>query len=128
MTLFLQVAVWGALLAYLWRCRAYMYRRSRANWADLIAQLASPSMLEGDMECGIAGLSPLNHATPMNTPGRRAAWQRFKDARIAMEMADYAERNSVASMDRTTLASIRKDAMQTRISSLEVLAKSLFTA
>jgi hypothetical protein len=132
MALFIQVAVWGAMLAYLWQCRAYMHRRNRADWASLAAQLGYAST-SGNASLGIDVLAAANEEIQSKSLGRRGAWMRFNNARVVLEMADYAERNnapSPASIDLTLLISqltfVRRDAMQLRIAALVALVKCTF--
>jgi hypothetical protein len=128
MASFIQVAVWGAMLAYLWQCRAYMHRRNRADWASLAAQL-SPASASGNASLGIDVLAASNEAIQSKSLGRRGAWMHFSNARVVLEMVDYAERNNVpgpASIDPDLLASVRGDAMQLRIAALVVLVKCVF--
>jgi hypothetical protein len=131
MALFLQIAVWSAVLAYLWQCCYYMHWRNRATWPSLTSQLGSASVFGDNASLGIAGLSAMNQDDPVNSVGFRALWRSFKDARVVLEMTDYAERNAVAgtvSIDTIMLASVRRNAMQRRISSLEAMVKCIFPA
>jgi hypothetical protein len=127
MAVLVQVAVCGALLAYLWQCRAYMHRRNRATWESLVSQLhffsatddhlpstKAEALLEAAAENGQTSCDP------------RSLWMHFNHARVVLETADFAERNGVPGLnfiDPALLASVRRDAMQIRISALAGLAK-----
>jgi hypothetical protein len=50
----------------------------------------------------------------------------YENARVMLEMADYAARNS-DSVDRELLATLRSDAMQIRVCVLTALAKYAFS-
>ena len=106
MFLILQIAVLTSLLTYLWQCRTNLRRRNLETWQSLSLQLEQ---------------YPSDSSTP---------WARFQNARILLEMVDYAEihadRNSDL-LDRVTIAAIRKDAMALRLSLLETIAKSAVT-
>lgn len=102
MPLLFQFGVVLAMLLYLGQRRLSLYRRSRASWQSLNSQLQQ---------------WPPDLATP---------WVRFQRARVLMEMADYAEINgSLGSEwhDLGLVASIRKEAMQTRISALAAMLR-----
>ena len=95
-----QVAVCIALLGYFWQRQAYLLRRNRQTWESLTIQLQR---------------YPVESTNP---------WTRLQSARVAMEMADYAERNGdpdSAMPDRTQLATLRRDAMELRIASLKAV-------
>jgi hypothetical protein len=92
-----QIAICIALLGYFWQRQAYLRRRNRQTWESLTAQLQR---------------YPAESKNP---------WIRLQSARLAMEMADYAERNGdsdSAMLDRTQLISLRRNAMETRVASL----------
>ena len=128
MTLFIQVAVWSALTAYLWQCRAYMHRRNRADWAGLAAQPV-PASTSGNASLRIDGFATANEEIQSKSLSRRGAWMHFNNARVVLEMADYAERNNApgpVSMDPVVLASARRNAMQIRIDALVALVKCTF--
>jgi hypothetical protein len=107
----IQIAVLIAILGYLVQCCAYMHRRSLQDWEHLHGDFAA---------------EPMSNA--LNRPAQNFpdAWMRFRSARVALEMTDYAERNCSSgsiSIERVQLASLRRDAMQVRIASLVDMAK-----
>lgn len=100
MFLILQIALLTAMLAYLGQRQAYLRRRNRQTWNSLWAQ---------------AQRFPSDSANP---------WTRLRSARVAMEMADYAERNSGSNsqaLERKELESLRRDAMAMRLASLRAI-------
>lgn len=125
--MFLQmIAIWSALLAYLWHCRAYMRRRNRMNWTDLADQLALISTIDHDALPGSARLA--KNGEESGLLDWREAWRHFNEARLILEMSDYAERNGTygtALMDPVLLASLRSSAMQLRVAMIVVLVKCL---
>ena len=130
MSLFIQVAVWGAMLAYLWQRLAYMRRRNHATWESLASQLHFASAVGNDIpSIKAAALTAAMEEIGKKSRNPRILWMHFNDARVMLEMADYAERNSIsgpASIDDALLASMRRDAMQIRISALIGLGKCVF--
>ena len=127
MTLLVQVVVCGALLAYLLHCRAYMHRRNRATWESLADQLHSFSAA-GDPIPSTSAEALLESAEESRQTSRdsRSLWMLFNRARVVLEMADFAERNSTPGpdfIDPVLLARVRRNAMQIRISALAGLAR-----
>jgi len=99
---FLQVLVVGSILAYLLRCRIYFHQRGQQSWESITGQIRSDNTL----------------------------WAQFQNARVLMEMADYAERHDSGAgiVDAEQLTSLRKNAMQIRISALAIMARTLMPA
>ncbi len=127
MALLVQVAVCGAILAYLGQWRAYMNRRNRATWESLVSQLRLSSAADGHLPSTRAEVL-LESATESGLTSRdpRSLWMHFNHARVVLEMADFAERNCTLGpnfIDPVLLASVRRDAMQIRIAALAGLTK-----
>jgi hypothetical protein len=104
MFLLLQLGVMLAMLMYLWQCKASLHRRNRESWQSLMAQLEQ---------------WPPDLATP---------WIRFQRARVLLEIADYAELHGSqlsGSLDPVNIESIRKNALEDRISALTAMLKSV---
>lgn len=95
---FLQVLVVGSILAYLLPCRFYFHQRTQQSWESIIGQIRSDN----------------------------TQWGLFQNARVLMEIADYVERHGSGAglVEAEQLASLRKDAMQIRISTLVTLARN----
>ena len=127
MALLVQVVVCGALLAYLVQCRAYMHRRNRATWESLAGQLHSFSAAGGPIPSTSAeALLEAAEESRQTSHDPHNLWMLFNRARVMLEMADFAERNDAPGpnlIDPILLASVRRDAMQIRISALAGLAK-----
>lgn len=83
----LQVTVVGSMLAYLLQCGFYYHQRNRQSWETIQGKIRSTS----------------------------GSWALFHNARVLMEMADYAERTGYPAEQ---LSSLRKNAMQLRLSAL----------
>jgi len=127
MALLVQVAVCGVLLAYLWQCRAYLHRRNHTTWESLASQLHFSSAADGHQSSTRAE-ALLEAAAEDGQTSRdpHSLWMHFNHARVVLEMADFAERNSTPGptfIDPVLLAAVRRDAMQIRISALAGLAK-----
>jgi hypothetical protein len=104
----LQIGVTFAMLAYLWQCQANLRQRNRKSWQSLLTELE---------QC------PIEIVTP------RARLQR---TRIILEIANYAELHGgevSGHPDRADIATIRRGAMEDRISALiEILRSALFNS
>jgi len=125
---FLEFAAIIGLAVYLYHCKAYLSRRNAKPWDSIVAQL------QPDFSASLRNAQFLRkegrHATPQEM------WQRvrgayglcamYRNARVMMEMADYAARNS-DSVDRKLLAALRRDAMQIRIRVAMALGQYAFT-
>jgi hypothetical protein len=95
-----QVAVCVVLMGYLWQRQAYLHRRNRQTWEFLTAELQQ---------------YPADARNP---------WTRLQSARVAMEMADYAERNGDPDSLTSGLADLRRDAMESRVASFKAMLGS----
>jgi hypothetical protein len=129
MSLFIQVAVWGAMLAYLWQRLAYMHRRNHATWESLASQLHFFSAADGHLPSTRAEVLLEAAENGQTSRDPHSLWMHFNHARVVLEMADFADRNSAPGpnfVDPILLASVRLDAMQIRLSALVGLAKCAF--
>src|SRR5579862_4878928 len=111
----LQVAAIAAVAVYLGRWRASVRRRSTQSWESLLLRLR-PDWSARELSDQFLWKEGLN-ATPEDTwakmQGPRGLWVMYQNARVMLEMADYAVRNS-DSVDLLLLATLRSDAMQIR--------------
>ncbi len=124
----LQIACLAVVGFSLYRWKAGVLRRNTQSWESLVAQLR--------LDSGVGVLSEQNslredaHASPeeqwKRINGAHGLWAMHQNARVMLEMADYAARNS-DSVDRELLASLRSDAMQIRVSVAMVLVKYAFS-
>lgn len=118
MTLLLQLALVCVLLAYLGQCRSQMRRRHLQSWESLVARIPS-----GVADSSIQELAQTEQLQQGPRTSRRM-WALFLRAGVVLELADYGERNSaLAILDPAILASLRKDAMQIRVSALIGIAR-----
>ena len=133
MSLPFQIMLVGILLAYLWQCRRSMRQRNRQSPESLVARLRNhPNAFTPEDRSTIAGrLAEITKELHLHPRDAKALWAFFRCAGIVLELIDCAERNSSseqglheqASIDPPLLASIRKDAMQIRVSALASLVK-----
>jgi hypothetical protein len=107
-----QAAVVLALTGYLlWICQ-YMHWRNQRGWDELTAQIR-----------------PVEEAGPVK--GLNGLWAWFQNARVLMEMVDFAERNGplvLAPADSRSIHELRRNAMQTRLDAVRSLPRCVFSA
>jgi len=124
----LQILAIAAIAVCLNRFRESVRLRNAQSWESLVARLrldgstrrlADQSVWNGDM-----------NVTPEEkwrlVRGAQGLWTIYENARVMLEMADYAARNS-DTVDRDLLANLRSDAMQIRVCVLSALAKYAFS-
>lgn len=124
----LQVAAIAILAVCLQRFRAGMRRRNAQSWDSIVARLR--------LDCGMSRLGDQSvwngdlKLTPAEKwqliRGAHGLWTIYENARVMLEMADYATRNC-DSVDLELLATLRSDAMQIRVCVLTALAKYAFS-
>jgi hypothetical protein len=124
----LQVVVLSAVLANLWQCRVYMHRRNSSEWGQIAGLIGSVSNMSSLDDWSLwANLMAAEMDRLRRDPrDLRASWTHFRNARIVLEMADYAERNSTPEsplVNPMLLVSLRRDAMNIRIYTLIAFAK-----
>ena len=124
----LQVAVIAAVVGFFLRWRAGVRRRNTQSWDSLIARLR-PEWSARDLSEQFLWKDQLN-ATPEDAwqrmEGPKGLWVMFQNARVMMEMADFAARNS-NDIDKVLLETLRSDAMQIRVCVLMGLAQYAFS-
>ena len=120
----IQIAAIAGAASCLYGFRAAMRRRNAQSWDSLVARLRLDLSIGrlGDQSVwsGELNLTPEEKWTLIR--GARGLWTMYENARVMLEMADYAARNS-DSVDRELLAALRGDAMQIRVCVLAALAK-----
>lgn len=126
--LLLQLAVVALVAAYFIRWRRKNRRRTLQTWDSLLAQLR-PDWSAREMSSNFLWKEGID-ATPDD------AWQRmegphgllvmYQNARVLLEMADYASRNS-SGVDPLVVATLRSDAMQIRLCVLMALCQYAFS-
>ena len=123
----LQVAAIAVTAICLYGWRARIRRRNAQSWDSLVSRLrldCSTSRL-GDQSIWHGNLDVTPEEKWQLVRGARGLWTMYENARVMLEMADYATRNS-DSVDQQMLAALRSDAMQIRVCVLSALAKYAF--
>jgi len=124
----LQIAIVSAVLVILVRWRGSMRRRNLQSWDGLLGQLRSDwSARElSDHFLWKQGLAATTDDIWERLDGPRGLWAMFQNARVLLEMADYANRNTAPGetpIDPMVLEALRSDAMQIRLCVLMALAQ-----
>ena len=124
----LQIAAIAVAAICLYGFRAGMRRRNAQSWDSLVARLRLDSSTRrlGDQSIWNGNLNVTPEEQWQLICGARGLWTMYENARVMLEMADYAARNS-DSVDRELLATLRSDAMQIRVCVLTALAKYAFS-
>ena len=124
----LQLSAIAAIALYLGRRRSAVRRRNAQSWDSLLARLRPEwSARElSDHFLWKEGLSATPDDAWERMEGPRGLWVMYQNARVMLEMADYAARNS-DTVDLVLLATLRSDAMQIRVCVLMALAQYAFS-
>jgi hypothetical protein len=124
----LQVVVIAAVVGFFLRWRAGVRRRNSQSWDSLLARLR-PEWSARDLSDQFLWKEGVN-ATPddawQRMEGPKGLWVMFQNARVMMEIADFATRNG-SDVDRVLLETLRSDAMQIRVCVLMGLAQYAFS-
>lgn len=124
----LQIAAVALVALYFGRWRAGIRRRNSQSWESLLARLR-PDWSARELSDQFLWKEGLN-ATPDETwtrmQGAHGLWVMYQNAKVMLEMADFAVRNSDG-VDRVLLETLRSDAMQIRVCVLMALAQYAFT-
>jgi hypothetical protein len=124
----LQIAIVSALLIYFGKWRKSMRRRSIQSWDSLLCQLRSDWSARdlGEQFLWKEGLNATTDDIWQRLDGPRGLWAMFQNARVMLEMADYASRNQLPGtpqIDPMVLETLRSDAMQIRLCVLMALGQ-----
>src|ERR1039457_513978 len=124
----LQLSAIAVIALYLGRRRSAVRRRNAQSWDSLLARLRPDwSARElSDHFLWKEGLSATPDDAWERMEGPRGLWVMYQNARVMLEMADYAARNS-DTVDLVLLATLRSDAMQIRVCVLMDLAQYAFS-
>lgn len=124
----LQVAAVAIILLYLVRCRFEVRRRSAQTWDSLLARLRSDWSARDLSEHFLwkEGFSATPEDAWFRMEGPKGLWAMYQNAKVMLEMADYAARNS-DNVDRLLLETLRSDAMQIRLLVLMALGQYAFS-
>jgi hypothetical protein len=113
---------------YLARWRNGIQKRNAQSWDSLLARLR-PDWSARELSDHFLWKEGLD-ATPedawLRMKGPNGLWVMYQNARVMMEMAEYASRNS-DSVDRLLLETLRSDAMQIRLCVLMALGQYAFS-
>jgi len=124
----LQVATLAIVALYLGRWRAGVRRRNTQSWDTLIARLR-PDWSARDLSDHFLWKEGLN-ASPEETwkriQGAHGLWAMHQNARVMLEMADYALRHCDP-INRELVETLRSDAMQIRVCVLMALCQYAFS-
>jgi hypothetical protein len=124
----LQIAIVSALLVYFSKWRRNMRRRNVQSWDALLCQLRSDWSARELSEQFLwkEGLTATTDDIWQRLDGPRGLWAIYQNARVLLEMADYANRNAAPGsdpIDPMILEALRSDAMQIRLCVLMALAQ-----
>lgn len=121
---FLQIAVVAIVAILLVRWRAALSRRNAQSWDSLVVRLRPEWSVRGlsDHFLEKEGLNTTPEETWDRIQGLRGLRAMYQNARVMLEMADYAARNC-DSPDLELLATLRSDAMQIRTLTLMTFAQ-----
>lgn len=124
----LQIAIVSALLVYFGKWRRNMRRRNVQSWDELLCQLRTDWSAR-DLSSQFLwkeGVSATTEDIWQRIDGPRGLWAMYQNARVMIEMADYASRNTIPGMpgvDPMVLEALRSDAMQIRLCVLMALGQ-----
>lgn len=120
----LQVALLTILALYLVRWREIARRKSAQSWDSLIARIRPDWSARELSEHYLwrEGINVSPEEAWNRIRGVHGLWAMYQNARVMLEMADYAARNC-ESADRDLLATLRSDALQIRVCVLTALVQ-----
>jgi hypothetical protein len=123
-----QIAAVALVALYFGRWRMGVRRRSSQSWESLLLRLRPDWSAREltDQFLWKEGLSATPEDTWTKMEGPHGLWVMYQNARVMLEMADYAVRNS-DTVDRVLLETLRSDAMQIRVCVLMALAQYAFS-
>jgi hypothetical protein len=124
----LQIAAIICIALYLIRWHRGVRRRNAQSWDSLLARLRPEwsARALSDHFLWKEGLNASPEDAWQRMEGPKGLWVMYQNARVMLEMADYAARNS-DSVDRLLLETLRSDAMQIRLCVLTALGQYAFT-
>jgi len=124
----LQIAVVAAVAAFFVHWRAGVRKRNSQSWDSLLSRLR-PEWSARELSDQFLWREGLN-ASPedawLRMEGPKGLWVMFQNARVMLEMADFAAKSS-NEVDRVLLETLRSDAMQIRVCVLMGLAQYAFS-
>jgi hypothetical protein len=123
-----QVAAITVVAFYLGKWRAGVRQRNTRSWDSLIDRLRPDWSARELSEHYLwrEGVSATPEETWKRIRGAHGLWAMYQNARVMLEMADYALRNC-ETVDRELVETLRSDAMQIRVCVLMALAQYAFS-
>jgi hypothetical protein len=123
-----QLAAIAAIVYYLVRWRASAKLRNAQTWDSLLAKLRPDwSARElSDQFLWKEGLSTTPEDAWKRMEGPKGLWVIYQNARVMLEMADYASRHCEG-VDRLLVETLHSDAMQIRVCVFSALGQYAFT-
>ncbi|HEY1253335.1 MAG TPA: hypothetical protein VGF01_01000 [Terracidiphilus sp.] len=124
----LQIAAVLAVALYLVLWQKSVRRRNAQSWESLLARLRPEWSARELSEQFLwkEGLSATPEDAWQRMEGPRGLWVMYQNARVMLEMADFASRHC-ESVDGLLLETLRSDAMQIRVCVVTALAQYAFT-
>jgi len=124
----LEIAALLAIALYLVQRHRSARRRNSESWESLLARLRPEwSARElSDQFLWKEGLSATPEDAWQRMEGPRGLWVMYQNARVMLEMADYAAKHCEG-VDRLLIETLHSDAMQIRVCVLMALAQYAFT-
>jgi len=124
----LQIAAVAGVAFYLGCWRAGVRRRNAQTWDSLLARLRPDwsARILSDHFLWKEGLNSTPDETWNLIQGANGLWAMYQNARVMLEMADFAARNC-DSVDLVLLETLRSDAMHIRLCVLVALAQYAFS-
>jgi hypothetical protein len=124
----LQICVVVLVALYLGRWRLSIRRRNSQSWESLMSRLRPDwSARElSDQFLWKEGLNASPEETWTRMEGPHGLWVMFQNAKVMLEMADYAAKHC-ENVDRVLVETLRSDAMQIRVCVLMALAQYAFS-
>jgi hypothetical protein len=116
-----------SIAIYLGIWRAGVHRRRAQAWERLVEQLQANGFAPNLNDRVFA----IEHIVSQEERERRiqdahGLWSMYEDARVMLDMANYAAANS-ATIDREVLADLRRDAMQIRVCVMIELSRNAYS-
>ena len=124
----IQIGAVVLVALYLGRWRLSVRRRNAQTWDLLMARLRSDWSAREltDQFLWKEGLNASPEDTWTRMEGPHGLWVMYQNAKVMLEMADYATRNC-DNVDRVLVETLRSDAMQIRVCVLMALAQYAFS-
>jgi hypothetical protein len=127
MELILQIALVAAMVAYLWQRHVDLNQCNRETGDHLLARVKAEMGTKDFKESATwLGLQAVGGDRGASRDWREH-WTLYKRAGLLMRMADHADLAAgVKALDASMILSLRRDAMQVRISALTAIAGCAF--